>query len=132
MSNYSLEQWTQEWKSVVFLIAEHAPICQKDRNYISGKDECLSQSLTCASQNSIYVIRRTGCHRNYIGSTRMSIRQRCMVRRQQISSPQYREIYLSQHIDEYAERLQKQFVILHFYQLAFWSSTKVSLIYPNI
>lgn len=40
-----------------------------------------------------------GLSKTHIGSTRMSIRRRCTIQRKQISSPQYRQIYLTEHID---------------------------------
>ena len=76
----------------------------------------IKSELNCASKNLIYVIRCAGCQKEYIGSTGNSICQRCIVHRQQITHPQYRQIYLSTHIDTCAKSIHPQFSICPFYK----------------
>lgn len=59
----------------------------------------------------------TRCHRHYIGSAAISIRQKCTIRGEQISSIYYHQIFRSQHVDECDERLLQQFVNFHFTKL---------------
>lgn len=92
-----------------------------------GQKFKIKSNFTCASENIIYVIKCSGCHQDYVGSTGLSLRRRCTLHRQQIAFPEYRMIPFSEHIEKCAKQLLPQFLIFPFYQCAFGSSTQMRL-----
>ena len=77
----------------------------------------IKHSMSCTSNNLIYVITCAGCGKNYIGETGDVLRNRVTVHKQQIRDPSTRMLGVSKHIDECAVGLTPQFSIFPFYKI---------------
>ena len=74
-------------------------------------------SMTCGTENLLYVLQCQGCLENYIGQTSDTLRARIRVHKQQINTPEYRKIAVSKHIAECAEDQNIQFRVFPFYKI---------------
>ena len=77
----------------------------------------IKHSMSCTSNNLIYVITCAGCGKNYIGETGDVLRNRVTVHKQQVRDPSTRMLGVSKHIDECAVGLTPQFSIFPFYKI---------------
>jgi len=74
----------------------------------------IQTSMTCSTQNVIYVLTCMGCNQFYIGETGNTLRERTRIHKEQICHPQYRKIRVSGHIDTCGKR---KFKIFPFYKV---------------
>ena len=57
----------------------------------------IKENMDCTAQDIIYVIKCSGCNKQYIGETG-NLRDRVRVHKQQIFTPYLRNFYVSHHI----------------------------------
>lgn len=84
-------------------------------NFHSGHTFVVKNDFSCASKNLIYVIRCTGCHKDYVGQSSLTLRQRMTVHRQQLRDPTTRQIPLSGHLDLCALNKSPKFLVFPLY-----------------
>ena len=70
--------------------------------------------MTCKSRNLLYIIQCGKCKELYIGETGCTLQARIRVHKQHINVPEYRQIQLSEHLDECG---QKVFSVFPFFKL---------------
>ena len=73
--------------------------------------------FTCQTKNLIYCITCQGCKRQYIGETGDILRNRVRVHRQQIRQKEYRQLKLSEHLEQCAGSIEPCFLITPFYKM---------------
>lgn len=78
-----------------------------------GRRFKVNANMSCDTKNVLYVITCPGCQEYYIGETSNPLRARIRVHKQQINTPAYRQIRLSEHLDVCGE---KQFHVFPFYK----------------
>ena len=59
--------------------------------------------MDCSVRDCIYIISCNGCGDKYIGESGDTLRHRAALHRNQISLPQYRNLFVSKHISECAK-----------------------------
>ena len=94
-------------------------ICSRDNyNYLETASEKtfknglvfkVNADMNCKTSNVIYCITCPSCHENYIGQTGNSLCERVRVHKQQIRHPNLRQIPLSGHLEQCANRTFKIF-----------------------
>ena len=80
-------------------------------NFRNGKTFRVCTSMSCETQNVIYVIRCCGCAKEYIGETGDSLRKRMTLHRQHIKDKSVRVLFVSEHISTCATSLKPQFKV---------------------
>ena len=65
----------------------------------SGRNFRINTNMSCDTRDVIYVITCPWCNEYYIGETSNTLRSRVRVHRQQINTPEYRQIQLSAHLE---------------------------------
>jgi hypothetical protein len=88
-----------------------AIILQKDFN---ARNFRITANMLCDTRDVIYAITCPGCSEYYIGETNNTLRSRVRVHKQEINTPEYREIQLSAHLETCGN---KQFTIFPFINL---------------
>lgn len=74
-------------------------------------------NMNCGTENLLYVLQCQGCLENYIGQTSGTLRARMRVHKQQINTPEYRQIAVSKHIAECAKNKDPPFKVFPFYKI---------------
>ena len=74
----------------------------------------IKSPFNCESSNLLYVINCGGCDEEYIGQTGRLLKERLVLYRQHISSPQYQTSYCEQHLRNCGKG---KFTIFPFFQL---------------
>lgn len=74
----------------------------------------VNSDMSCSTKNLIYVITCAGCEKHYIGETGTTLRTRIRIHKQHISTPEYRKIKVSEHLDVCGHG---QFSVFPFYKL---------------
>lgn len=87
----------------------------------NGKVIKPNSDLNCKSRNLIYCITCPTCLENYIGQTGNALSERVRVHRQQIRSPETRNIPLSEHLDNCGKG---HFWIFPFYKMSELTTSK--------
>ena len=72
-------------------------------------------TMTCDSENLIYVLQCCGCNKYYIGQTGDKLRARCRVHRQGVTNNT--SIAVDLHIHKCAKHLTRKFTIIPFYKM---------------
>ena len=84
-------------------------------NFKNGKRPFHVRSFfNCDSSNILYVITCPGCNKEYIGQTGRSLRERVVLYRQHIRSPEYQQMYVEKHLRECGN---SKFTIFPFFKL---------------
>ena len=78
----------------------------------------VKKNMDCSSKNLLYVIKCSGCGKDYIGETGNELRKRMTVHRQQIRDPTINMIPLSAHLRICAKDKENNFTLFPFYKFA--------------
>ena len=82
----------------------------------TGKSFNIKHKMTCKSKDVLYIITCNGCNEQYVGLTNDKLANRFSVHRQQIKHPVYRQLGVSEHIDN-CSNLDIKFCVTPFYKL---------------
>ncbi|XP_062612905.1 uncharacterized protein LOC134274656 [Saccostrea cucullata] len=81
---------------------------------IGPKDFKVNANMSCDSKNVIYCITCEGCGQFYIGETGTTLRTRIRIHKQHIQHPEYRQVKVSEHLDQCGNG---HFTVFPFYKL---------------
>jgi hypothetical protein len=88
----------------------------------TGRTFRIIEKMSCKSSNVLYIITCNGCQEQYVGMTNNVLAKRFTIHRQQIRTPAYRQIGVSEHIDKCSD-LEIKFTVTPFYKI---SSDKIA------
>ena len=74
--------------------------------------------MNCITRFPLYVLTCTGCGKNYIGETKLRLRERMTLHRQQIRESGYQILPVSEHIARCAEGKEMKFTVFPFYKMS--------------
>ena len=85
----------------------------------TGEKFVIKKPMNCKSKNVLYIITCKTCKEQYVGLTNTNLNRRMTVHREQIKHRKYRQLGVSQHLEECNNqcKIQDMFIVTPFYKL---------------
>ena len=78
----------------------------------------IKKFMNCDTRFLLYILTCTGCRENYIEETKLRLRERMTLHRQQIGESGYQILPVSVHIARCAKGEEMKFTVFHFYEMS--------------